>query len=151
MLSERGNRAVAPCVLSGVLFLAALSKSRHYCCWFVQLTPVASQSECFSKLTAKEINPRHENMHSPPAPYVNYDEVCGYSKWFYIYCMLQIFALACSSDQILFCKTLKCSGKMPTEQIVKLSLSIRLATNFLQYLLDFSDFFYAMKLYLALP
>lgn len=40
--------------------------------------------------------------------------------------MLQIFALACSADQILFCfyKMLKRSGK-PSEQIVKRSFNIQ--------------------------
>lgn len=67
--------------------------------------------------------------------------------------MLQIFALACSADQKLFCfykmLLMRCSGKMSTEQIVKLSFNVRPVANFQQYLFDFS-ILYAIKLYLSL-
>lgn len=68
--------------------------------------------------------------------------------------MLQIFALAFSADQIwfCFCKMLfmKSSGKLSTEQIVKLSFNIRLVTNFLQYLFDLL-ILYAIKVYICSP
>lgn len=107
MLSERGHGTVALYVSSRVLF----DWTWFPLIWFNELTPVERQSDCVGELVAKEITLRHENIHFLPSC-VSYDKV--FIVWFklktiYIYihlyeCMLQIFALACSADQILLCE-----------------------------------------------
>lgn len=110
--------------------------------FFCPANPAGHQSECFGKvITKKSFNSM--TIYISPTPYVNYEKIQDKKNPFYIYCMLQIFALACSADQIWFCfckmLLMKSSGKLSTEQIVKRSFNIRLVTNFLQYLLGFSS------------
>lgn len=87
-----------------------------------------------------------------PSPYVNYNKVFrvrlkNNNNSVYNLCF-KFFALASSADQML-CKLFR----ETTEQIIKLSFSIWLTTDFSQYLFHFSQYiyiFYVMKSYLAL-